>query len=317
MNRGVAHRPMFESDRDVRRFEERLAKLAERGSIELDAYAVLQTHYHLLLVSLDGCVSRSLHFLQAPYASWYNWSRERDGPLLRGRFLAKRVDSTAYRHRLVRYIDANPVRAGLVRNPARYPHCSARHYARHGGPTWLCRRWVEREVVETLRIERYDPGRYFEVFPPSLDEAELRMIEADLASGVDHEQGIDLLLQLGTGEMREWMEDRIALADGVRRLRPLVDADVIVAAVRASHPEPAARRGNPGRRSRTAGHAIALLLRTLGGLRIGEIAAQIGCTNATASRLWREASTRAAEDREFAAVVAALAQQIVQSFWTR
>src|SRR6185369_9941718 len=122
MNRGIAKRTLFESEVDIRTFLSRLACAARAGRVEVHAFCILTTHFHLLLRSPQGRLSEALHHVQNSYSRWFNRSRKRDGPLYRARFRSKRVDSLAYRFQLVRYIDSNPVSAGLVEDPQQYPH---------------------------------------------------------------------------------------------------------------------------------------------------------------------------------------------------
>ena len=92
MNRGLARRTVFETRQDVRAFLARLALCVRRGELEVHAYCVLTTHYHLLVRS-RGKLSEGLRRVQNDYVRWFNRARRRDGPLFRGRFLSKHVGS--------------------------------------------------------------------------------------------------------------------------------------------------------------------------------------------------------------------------------
>ena len=107
MNRGIAKRTLFENELDIRTFLSRLALTVRVGKLEVHSYCVLTTHFHLLLRSPEEQLSSALQVIQNSYSRWFNRSRKRDGPLYRGRFRSKRVDSEDYRLNLVRYIDEN------------------------------------------------------------------------------------------------------------------------------------------------------------------------------------------------------------------
>src|SRR5262245_45253642 len=121
MNRGIARRTVFELPRDGRRFLAGLARAVRRGDVRVHAYSLLSTHYHLLVSSPAGRLSEGIGRAQNEYVRYFNRDRRRDGPLFRGRFTSKLVKTAAYRHTLVRYIDHNPVLAGLAAAPAEHP----------------------------------------------------------------------------------------------------------------------------------------------------------------------------------------------------
>ncbi len=89
----------------------------------------MTTHYHLLVRSPIGQLGYAMQRVQTEYSRWFNRGRRRDESLVRGRYTSKKVDSHGYRCTLVKYIDRNPVSAGLVSNARDYPYGSARSYA--------------------------------------------------------------------------------------------------------------------------------------------------------------------------------------------
>jgi REP element-mobilizing transposase RayT len=177
MNRGLARRVVFETLGDVRFFLSRLARAVRAGRIEVHAYCVLSTHFHLLLRSPVGELSAGMQSIENEYVRWFNRARKRDGPLFRSRFRSKPVESLRYRERLVGYIDANAVSAGLVGTPALHPHGSARWYAQHRGPIWLTRTWIESVVRDVSGSRSYDPARYPECFGEGVPPGLARLVE--------------------------------------------------------------------------------------------------------------------------------------------
>ncbi len=157
MNRGLAHRTVFETRRDVRAFLACLARAAHEGRIEVHAYCLLATHYHLLVRSVDGELSETMRRIQNGFVRWFNRSRGRDGALFRGRFCSRHVDTLTYQYAVVSYIDKNPVQARLADRAEQYPHGSACHYSRLRGPPWLTRNWLERSATEFAGTQRYEP----------------------------------------------------------------------------------------------------------------------------------------------------------------
>lgn len=225
MNRGIARRTLFEGRADVRFFLSRLARSIRRGELEVHAYCVMTTHFHLLVRSLEGCLSEAMRRIQNDYVRHFNRTRRRDGPLVRGRFRSKPVASLAYRRTLVRYIDANPVRAGLSGRAEDYPYGSARAYSRPTGPPWLERSWVESCVVADLGLDRYDPTAYPRSFGSGCSAAQWRLVERRITLAGAHEDPLDDLLAAADGRTAEWMKRKSRLADGTRPGVPLSDPD--------------------------------------------------------------------------------------------
>ena len=85
MNRGIARRTIFDSPADYRFFLACLARAVRRKEIEVLAYALLRTHFHLFVRSLGG-LSQAMQRIQLRHVRRFNRLHRRDGPLLRNRF---------------------------------------------------------------------------------------------------------------------------------------------------------------------------------------------------------------------------------------
>ena len=86
----------------------------------------MDNHYHLLIQTPDGNLSKGMRQLNGVYTQASNRRHRRVGHLFQGRFKAILVDSDAYLLELARYVVLNPVRAGMVRKPADWPWSSYR-----------------------------------------------------------------------------------------------------------------------------------------------------------------------------------------------
>jgi REP element-mobilizing transposase RayT len=313
MNRGIAKRTLFENELDIRTFLARLALAVRAGAIEVHAYCILTTHFHLLLRSPAERLSAALQLIQNSYSRWFNRSRRRDGPLYRGRFRSKRVDSEEYRLNLVRYIDENAVQAGLAETPAAYPHSSAHHYAQPRGRIWLERSWVEGVVMRRRRAAVYVPADYSAVFGAPLAEGLRRLVERRIelqSLGIDP---LDDLLGAAPFQVLEWMRRKAKLADGTEVGLPVCDgADVsaIVADERARRGD--WKLGGRGPKSDAWRIAEVALLRDLCGATLAEAGERTGTTISGAAS--REARHRRAleEDAQYAALVSELAARSME-----
>lgn len=297
MNRGVGRRTMFENPVDVDRFLKRIGEAVAAGWMEVHAFSVLATHFHLLVRSPCGSLSRALHGVQADYSRHFNRTRDRDGPLVRGRYTAKLVDSLHYRRVLVGYIDHNAPRAGLCQDPADHPHASAQAYLRGGGPIWLTRDWIEEEVAAGDPDRLFTAAGYAETFLRGGTDAHAAWIDArssDRRRGIDP---TDALMAGGAPAVLEWVEARARIADGIDAGQRLVPVQTVLARVDRVHdPEFAA-----------------FALRELAGLTHDETGIHLGCSCEQARRRHRAAHARAVSDPTFREALAHLAHAALQA----
>ena len=104
-----------------------LAELSRKFGCALHAYVLMSNHVHLLLTPEDkDSASKLMHGVAQRFALAFNRRCERSGYMWEGRFYSSLVDSRGYLLRCHRYIELNPVRAGLVRYPWQYPWSSYR-----------------------------------------------------------------------------------------------------------------------------------------------------------------------------------------------
>ena len=97
----------------------------EETACKLHAYVLMTNHVHLLATGRqEGAVSRLMQQVGRRYCRYVNRVYRRSGALYESRFKSSLVESEAYFLACMRYIELNPVRAGLVAHPCRYPWSS-------------------------------------------------------------------------------------------------------------------------------------------------------------------------------------------------
>jgi putative transposase len=98
-----------------------LRELSARYSCDIHAYVLMTNHVHLLLTPrLPDGASLLMKHLGQHYVQYVNRTRGRSGSLWEGRFRSSLVEVETYFLRCHRYIELNPVRAGMVRSPEAY-----------------------------------------------------------------------------------------------------------------------------------------------------------------------------------------------------
>src|SRR5262245_37917962 len=173
-NRGLARRTVFENEDDVRYALSLLARAARAGLIRLHSYSFLTTHFHALIESVAGQVSKVMQAVMNRYVRRFNRLRKRDGPLFRGRFGSRLVETETYRLILIRYIDQNAPKARLAASGAVYPHGSAAHLTSSRRPPWLETGWVDGLLGAADPSKRLEP--YLSWFGGGLAPAERDLI---------------------------------------------------------------------------------------------------------------------------------------------
>ncbi|MBA1148595.1 transposase [Ectothiorhodospiraceae bacterium WFHF3C12] len=131
IQRGNNRQACFFADEDCSRFLEWLAECAEEASCRVHAYVLMTNHVHLLLTPQRwDSAGLLLKRLGQRYVQYVNRTYRRSGTLWEGRFRSCLVADERYVLTCQRYIELNPVRAGMVEHPAEYPWSSYRCSAR-------------------------------------------------------------------------------------------------------------------------------------------------------------------------------------------
>lgn len=121
VQRGHDRRDCFLHDTDYLVYLATLRDLLARTQCALHAYCLMTNHVHLLVTpsNADTC-ARLMRNLGQRYVQYFNRRYERSGTLWEGRFRSCLVDSPRYVIACYRYIELNPVRAGMVRSACVY-----------------------------------------------------------------------------------------------------------------------------------------------------------------------------------------------------
>jgi REP element-mobilizing transposase RayT len=142
-SRGNERKTVFQSNRDREKYLSYVESAHDRYGAIIHAYCLMGNHYHLLLETPRGNLSKILQYINGAYTTYFNLKRGRSGHLFQGRFKGILVDKDEYCKELSRYLHLNPVRAGMVKTPLEYPWSSYRYFiGEDKKPQWLTTEFV-------------------------------------------------------------------------------------------------------------------------------------------------------------------------------
>lgn len=128
--RGVDRCPTFLAADDFAFYRWALGEACRAAGCAVHAYVLMTNHVHLLVTPADAAApARMMCSLGRRYVRYFNHRYRRTGTLWEGRYRDAVVDSASYLFTCARYIEMNPVRAGIVGAAAEYEWSSHRHNA--------------------------------------------------------------------------------------------------------------------------------------------------------------------------------------------
>lgn len=206
IQRGNNREPCFFAEDDYHVYLEYLGKSAEKAGCEIHAYVLMTNHVHLLVTPLrEFAVSGMMQALGRQYVRYVNQVYRRTGSLWEGRYKASLVDTERYVLTCYRYIELNPVRAGMTQTASEYGWSSYRATALGNADP------VIMPHDEYLRLGQDDTERqyaYRELFRHHMDDYALH----------DIRQALNEELVLGSERFKDRIDEMVTRR--VRRGEP-------------------------------------------------------------------------------------------------
>lgn len=129
MSRGNRKKNIFEDVEDYVRFLDMVQDAQEMYGFTVHAICLMTNHFHIEIETADVALSRIMQRIKSLYAEDFNYRHHYSGHLFEGRYNACLILNDRYFLEVSRYIHLNPVKAGMVREPAAYEYSSYGAYA--------------------------------------------------------------------------------------------------------------------------------------------------------------------------------------------
>jgi putative transposase len=132
IQRGNNRQAMFAADADYESLLAMLEEHARKCGVAVHAYVLMSNHIHLLATpEAASSIPQMMQSVGRRYVRYFNQRQGRTGTLWEGRYRSTVIQTERYLLACMVYIDLNPVRAGLVGDPAEYRWSSHAHYIGH------------------------------------------------------------------------------------------------------------------------------------------------------------------------------------------
>ena len=122
INCGVNRSDIFMDESDYETFLKIVCKACRTYKVVLHDYCLMTNHFHLLVETERENLSSFMKQINGNYAIYANKKQKRSGHFWQGRYYSRYITSDEYFYTLVRYMEQNPIDAGLVENVTDYPY---------------------------------------------------------------------------------------------------------------------------------------------------------------------------------------------------
>lgn len=182
IQRGHNRMPVFAEEADYRFYLNTLGEWKGRLRCKVYGFCLMTNHVHLIIDPGEECANlgRLMQRVACRYTRRVNRLEGRSGTAWNGRFDSSPIDTDLYLMACCRYVDLNPVRAGIVADPSEYRWSSCGHRVGQASWPWLDDHPFHLELGST-RAERQ--ARYRDWLQASVPEGEWELIRTAARRG--------------------------------------------------------------------------------------------------------------------------------------
>ena len=209
-SRGNRQENIFLDDEDRNLFLKILSSTVSRLNWVCHAYCLMSNHYHLLIETPEGLLSKGMQYLNSNYSRKFNKKYGLRGHLFEKRYTAKLIDGNLQLLTTARYIVRNPLAANMVLDAAKWKWSSYRATVGiERIPDFL---FID-DVLSCMSTDRYIAGKFFKDLVHSEDGPETELLLQQVYSQKEH-RGL-------AGRIRPIIDMRQSLAPVARKQRIL------------------------------------------------------------------------------------------------
>jgi putative transposase len=183
IKRGNNRDVIFAEEEDYQRYLNTLQRYKKKYGFKLFAYCLMTNHVHLLIkVGQEGTISRIVQSITIAHTRYYNYIYRRCGHVWQGRFHSPIVSEDGYFLNVMKYIEQNPLRAGMVKKIEDYRWSSYLLNVRNKRSILIDR--DENVVFKSLGIDDQERIRaYRQLVNVSLNDGELKELHFSTRKG--------------------------------------------------------------------------------------------------------------------------------------
>ena len=293
MNRGRGRQNIFHGVDYYHIFLQCLNESYQRFGLEIHCYCMMDNHYHLLVKTPHGNLSRAMRHINGLYTQRYNRLKRTDGPLFRGRYKSILIDASSYLLQVSRYIHRNPIetRRRLVEKLEDYRWSSyPLYFKKQKIPDWLFQDGIFAEL---------GTQRSYKTYRTFVESGNDREIDKFYGSGRVPSILGDKLFRENALAGVDLSGERVA-----KETKPVIESEAIIQSVQNLFgcERQAILKSVRGRQPRNYARWMAMkLCQTQGQLRLTDIARKFNVGNyCTVSQTIRRLNLAMAEENELA-----------------